>query len=65
VQGRVQREGEVVHLVANHLTGLSADLAGVGDRTPVFRCCRLLPFQGKRVPGVPIALQKSIGCIRA
>ncbi len=32
VKGRVQREGEVVHLVANHLTDLSADLAGVGDR---------------------------------
>jgi len=32
VQGRIQREGEVVHLVANHLTDLSADLAGVGDR---------------------------------
>ena len=32
VQGRVQREGDVVHLVAHHLTDLSADLAGVGDR---------------------------------
>jgi error-prone DNA polymerase len=32
VQGRIQREGDVVHLVANHLTDLSADLAGVGDR---------------------------------
>jgi error-prone DNA polymerase len=36
VQGRVQREGEVVHLVANHLTDLSADLAGVGDRDTGF-----------------------------
>jgi len=32
VQGRIQPEGEVVHLVANHLTALSAELAGVGDR---------------------------------
>jgi error-prone DNA polymerase len=32
VNGRIQREGEVVHLVANHLTDLSADLAGVGDQ---------------------------------
>jgi error-prone DNA polymerase len=36
VQGRIQREGEVVHLVANHLTDLSADLAGVGDRDTGF-----------------------------
>jgi error-prone DNA polymerase len=36
VQGRIQREGEVVHLVANHLTDLSADLAGVGDRDNSF-----------------------------
>jgi error-prone DNA polymerase len=36
VQGRVQREGEVVHLVANHLTDLSAELAGVGDRDDGF-----------------------------
>jgi error-prone DNA polymerase len=36
VKGRVQREGEVVHLVANHLTDLSAELAGVGDRDAGF-----------------------------
>jgi error-prone DNA polymerase len=36
VQGHIQREGEVVHLVANHLTDLSADLAGVGDREDSF-----------------------------
>ena len=36
VQGRIQREGEVVHLVANHLTDLSADLASVGDRDTRF-----------------------------
>jgi error-prone DNA polymerase len=32
VQGRIQREGEVVHLVAHQLTDLSADLASVGER---------------------------------
>ncbi|MEH6952655.1 error-prone DNA polymerase [Nitrobacter sp. NHB1] len=36
VQGRIQREGEVVHLVANNLMDLSADLAGVGDRDDAF-----------------------------
>jgi error-prone DNA polymerase len=36
VQGRIQREGEVVHLVAQHLTDLSADLAGVGERDDGF-----------------------------
>jgi error-prone DNA polymerase len=36
VQGRIQREGEVVHLVARHLTDLSAELAGVGERDDQF-----------------------------
>jgi error-prone DNA polymerase len=36
VQGRIQREGDVVPLVANHLTDLSADLASVGDRDDGF-----------------------------
>jgi error-prone DNA polymerase len=36
VQGRIQREGDVVHLVAQHLTDLSAELAGVGDRDDGF-----------------------------
>jgi error-prone DNA polymerase len=36
VQGRIQREGEVVHLVAHQLTDLSADLAGVGERDDGF-----------------------------
>src|SRR6201996_7466352 len=36
VQGRVQREGEVVHLVAHQLTDLSADLATVGSRDAAF-----------------------------
>ncbi|MGX1742209.1 error-prone DNA polymerase [Bosea sp. NPDC055353] len=36
VRGRIQREGEVVHLVAQRLTDLSADLAGVGKRGQPF-----------------------------
>lgn len=31
VRGRIQREGEVVHLVARRISDLSADLASVGD----------------------------------
>jgi error-prone DNA polymerase len=36
VYGRIQREGDVVHLVAHRLTDLSADLASVGDRDAAF-----------------------------
>jgi error-prone DNA polymerase len=34
--GRIQREGEVVHLVAQHLTDLTPALASVGDRDAAF-----------------------------
>ncbi|WP_208245539.1 error-prone DNA polymerase (plasmid) [Rhizobium sp. T1470] len=36
VYGRIQREGDVVHLVAHRLSDLSDDLASVGDREAVF-----------------------------
>ena len=36
VKGRVQREGAVVHLIANRLTDLSHELAGVGERDAAF-----------------------------
>jgi error-prone DNA polymerase len=36
VYGRIQREGEFVHLVAHRLTDLSAWLGGVGERDEVF-----------------------------
>jgi error-prone DNA polymerase len=36
VHGRIQREGEVVHLIAQRLTDLSSTLASVGDRDAVF-----------------------------
>jgi error-prone DNA polymerase len=36
VRGRIQREGEVVHLVAQRLTDQSADLAAVGKRDQPF-----------------------------
>jgi error-prone DNA polymerase len=35
VRGRVQREGDVVHLVAHQLADLSAELASVGDKDPM------------------------------
>src|SRR5690606_3968029 len=36
VRGRIQQEGEVVHLVARSFTDLSGDLAGVGRRDAEF-----------------------------
>lgn len=36
VRGRIQREGEGVHLVAQRLTDLSGELAGVGKRDQPF-----------------------------
>jgi error-prone DNA polymerase len=35
-RGRIQREGAVVHLVAQRITNLSADLASVGSRDAAF-----------------------------
>ncbi|WP_430448614.1 error-prone DNA polymerase [Rhodophyticola sp.] len=36
VRGRIQREGDVVHLVAHRITDLSAELAAVGKRDEPF-----------------------------
>ena len=36
VQGRIQREGEVVHLIAQRLQDLSGMLASVGERDTAF-----------------------------
>lgn len=36
VRGRIQREGDVVHLVAQRIMDLSADLASVGSRDAAF-----------------------------
>jgi error-prone DNA polymerase len=36
VRGRIQREGDVVHLVAQRITDLSAELASVGSRNAAF-----------------------------
>ena len=38
IRGRVQREGEVVHLVAHHLTDLTPLFASVGHREAGFLC---------------------------
>lgn len=36
VRGRIQREGDVVHLIAQRITDLSAELASVGTREAAF-----------------------------
>lgn len=36
VHGKIQREGQVVHLVAHRLTDLSAELASIGQRDAAF-----------------------------
>lgn len=36
VSGRIQREGEVVHLVARKISDLSAELASIGEREGSF-----------------------------
>ena len=36
-RGKVQREGEVVHVIAEHLTDLSGLLGQVGERDEPFR----------------------------
>jgi error-prone DNA polymerase len=36
VRGRIQREGDVVHLFAQRITDLSADPASVGSRDAAF-----------------------------
>ncbi len=37
IDGRIQREGEVVHLVAQQLLELTGDLYGLADRDETFR----------------------------
>ncbi|GES46052.1 error-prone DNA polymerase 3 [Rhizobium dioscoreae] len=37
INGRIQREGEVVHLVAQQLFDLTSDLSGLADRDETFR----------------------------
>jgi len=37
INGRIQREGDVVHLVAQQLFDLSADLSGLADMDVVFK----------------------------
>ncbi len=36
VEGHIQREGDVVHLIARKLHDLSSDLASIGDRDAPF-----------------------------
>jgi error-prone DNA polymerase len=37
INGRIQREGDVVHLVAQPLFDLSSDLSGLAGRDEAFR----------------------------
>jgi len=37
INGRIQREGDVVHLVAQQLFDLSSDLSGLADHDEAFR----------------------------
>jgi error-prone DNA polymerase len=37
INGKIQREGDVVHLVAQQLFDLSGDLSGLGDRDIDFK----------------------------
>ena len=37
IQGKIQREGEVVHLIARQLYDLSSDLSSLSDRDAEFR----------------------------
>jgi len=37
INGRIQREGDVVHLIAQQLFDLSSDLSGLADRDGSFR----------------------------
>jgi error-prone DNA polymerase len=37
INGRIQREGDVVHLIAQQLFDLSSDLSGLADRDEAFR----------------------------
>ena len=56
VHGRIQREGEVVHLVAHRLIDLSAELASVGSAMRPSRC---------RTAAATSSLMPAAGPIRA
>ncbi|WP_369062246.1 error-prone DNA polymerase [Caulobacter sp. 73W] len=54
VDGRIQREGEVVHLVAYQLFDLSEQLASVGERGGAFPCPMAGAMSSREVPQRPI-----------
>ena len=56
INGRIQREGEVVHLVAQQLFDLSGDLVGLADRDENSGCrpaaAMNLPMAVGRIRGI-------------
>ncbi len=54
VRGRIQREGEVVHLVAQRIVDLSAELASVGEREAGFPCPMAAAIRSVTAVQVPI-----------
>jgi error-prone DNA polymerase len=52
VHGRIQREGEVVHLVAHRVSDLSESLASVGSRDTTFPLPHGRDDEVHRSPGV-------------
>ncbi len=65
INGRIQREGEVVHLVAQQLFDLTSDLAGLADGDEAFR---LLTGRGDELvhgtPGSPEPRERAVIKVR-
>ncbi|SCB39862.1 error-prone DNA polymerase [Rhizobium hainanense] len=61
INGRIQREGDVVHLVAQQLFDLTSDLSGLADRDEAFR---LPTGRGDEfahgTPGTPDSREKAV-----
>lgn len=53
VRGQVQREGEVIHVIAQRLDDLSSLLASVGERPDVAKVYRMARADGAKNGGGP------------
>ena len=63
--GRIQREGEVVHLIAQQLSDLSAELATVGSRDAAFPLPHGRGDQATHAGGGPDPRERPPGAFRA